>query len=147
MFEIRTWTPGYYYGYNTLSLSIELNSRGLITQILLDEKIGLKPQAKKIYNYTNIFRHVSPWNIIKKETWNLTRRSIHNMNVKRASQSTLLFSSSQVGLNCTCQFNFKSSWIQYTKVGASPLTLTFPFLVLTKVFESFSTWRWWKPCL
>jgi len=60
VFEIRTWTPGYYYGYNTLSLSIELNSRGLITQILLDEKIGLKPQAKKIYNYTNIFRHVSP---------------------------------------------------------------------------------------
>ena len=36
----------------------------------------------------NVSRHTSPRKVIKKETRDLTRRTIHNMNVKRVHRKT-----------------------------------------------------------
>ena len=45
-------------------------------------------KEKELLVYTNISRHASPINIIKKETWNTTRRSLHNINFKRIKRKT-----------------------------------------------------------
>jgi hypothetical protein len=52
--------------------------------------------------------------------------------LKLVSQSTLLFSSPQVWLICTCQF-----CIRRTKVGGLPLILTFPVIMSTKFLSHF----------
>jgi hypothetical protein len=64
---------------------------------------------------------------------------------KSSSKKALL--SHQVQLRCNCQFNFRTSCIQCTKIGGLPLILTFHVIMSTRVFESLSTCRWWKPYL
>lgn len=98
-------------------------------------------KEKELQVYTNTSRHPSPGNIIKKETWNPTRRSFLTLiwkesreKLKLASQSALLFPSRYVWLKCTCQFNFKSSWMRFTKVGVLPLKLTVPMIISTNIF-------------
>jgi hypothetical protein len=67
--------------------------------------------------------------------------------LKLVSQKALLFLSHQVQLRCNCQFNFRTSCIHCTKIGGLPLILTFHAIMSTRVFESLSTCRWWKPYL